>query len=578
MVTTASRSGRRVGLTALALGVLLVSACTTKEPVVQRPTARGGTLSMLLDSPVRAWDPQRISGGTESQFAVRTFLRTLTTQAPAGVGFSPGLVADLATSTGYQTDGGRTWTFTLVGDAKWQDGRSVTCEDVRYGVSRNFARDRLGGGSRYPAALLDIPTVKDATGSQVSAYAGPSSGVGQALFDRAVTCAGQEIAFHLKAVTHDFNQAVSLPAFGPYRRDQDTPSSNAFSVFSCGPYMLEGVWEPGNGGRFVRNRNWLVRDDPVRLAYPDVIEAREGITTTAAIQRIIDDQGQGRSAVTVASAPPALHAQLTGTPRLAERVTTPDDPTVHLLLPNLRSPVMANPAVRQAFAMSTNRTAFAAAYGGPTAMTPTFSAMSRNLPGRQDVNPFGVPLTGDPAAARAVLTAAGVSLPVPVRLAYPASEEADRAVDALAATWAQAGFAVTPTAVPVARPGDDIVVAPAAAAAFDVVERSWRAAWASGSTVVPELFDGRRAGAGEANGGFDDPEVDRAIDAAYAVVDDETRNRRWGEIDAMVARAGGHVALGQARSMFIHGSGVQGYQDNLLLGGQVDLATVQVPH
>jgi len=60
-------------------------------------------------------------------------------------------------------------------------------------------------------------------------------------------------------------------------------------------------------------------------------------------------------------------------------------------------------------------------------------------------------------------------------------------------------------------------------------------------------------------------------------VNETARDARWGAIDEMIATAGGHIALGQEKLMFIHGSGVVGYQDNLLLGGHVDLATIQVP-
>ena len=577
-MTMVPRRGRRMALTATVVALLL-SACTTRQVPTDIPgSARGGTLGVLLDSRVEHWDPQRMGAGPEGEFAVRTFLRTLTTQAPAGVGFSPGLVADLATNTGTESDGGKTWKFSMVDDAKWQDGRSVTCEDVRYGVSRNFARARLAGGSPWPAALLDIPTVKDAAGLDVPAYAGPYLRTGQPLFDRAVSCSGQQITFRLKVAVHDFDETVSLPAFAPVRKDQDKGDSSNFSVFSCGPYMLEGVWEPGQGGRFVRNRNWLGLGDPIRVAFPEVIDVREGLATTTAIQRIIDDRGVDRRAVTLADAPPALQTELLGNQELRTRVTNPDAPTVEYLAPNVRSPVMSNPAVRQAFAMATNRDAFAAAYGGLSAMTPTYAVMARNLPGHKDFNPFGVPRSGDVAAARAVLTRAGVALPVPVRLAYRASAMSDAAFTALKATWDLAGFAVTLT--PIGGDYYRAISAPEAATRYDVVRATLSADWPSGSTVLPPYFDGRvtvtAAGPGRDYGYFNDAAVNQAIDAANAVVDHATRSSRWGDIDEMIAKAGGHIALGQQKYVLVHGSGVVGYQDNLLLGGHVDLATTRV--
>ena len=57
------------------------------------------------------------------------------------------LVGDLATDTGTMTDSGKTWKFTLKGDAKWQDGQPLKCDDVRYGISRTFATDVIHNGT-----------------------------------------------------------------------------------------------------------------------------------------------------------------------------------------------------------------------------------------------------------------------------------------------------------------------------------------------------------------------------------------------------------------------------------------------
>ena len=66
----------------------------------------------------------------------------------------------------------------------FQDGSPITCADIAYGVSRTFANDVINQGPTYAIAYLDIAT--DADGS--SSYKGPYTGVGQELFDKAVTC------------------------------------------------------------------------------------------------------------------------------------------------------------------------------------------------------------------------------------------------------------------------------------------------------------------------------------------------------------------------------------------------------
>ncbi|MEP6631144.1 MAG: ABC transporter substrate-binding protein, partial [Lapillicoccus sp.] len=508
----------RMGLTALIVAVLVLvaglSGCSTRQLSPATPTARGGTLHVLVDRRIDAWDPQRIDRAEEASFAGRTFLRTLTSQAAAGSGFLPGLVGDLATGTGTPSDDGRIWSFTLVKDAPWQDGRFVTCADVKYGVSRGFARDRMSGGPTYAVDLLDVPTYTNAQGATVSAYAGPYSGQGQSFYDRAVTCDGQTITFHLNQPRFDFGQIVSTPAFAPVRKDQDTERSDALSVFSSGPYMLEGVWRPGEGGRFVRNRKWLSFDDPVRLAWPDVIEVEEALPTTALVQRIVDDRGDDQTAITWTDAPGAMRDQLTA-PALAPRVTSPDSGAVDVLMPSATSPVLADPQVRRAFALATDRTAYAAAVGTP--MTPVTSTLALNIPGRSDENPLGTPAAGDPDAGRALLAAAGVAQPVPVRVAYPAGEAANRGFAALAGAWARAGFAVTLFPLSAAGPRG----------AADVTLLTVSAAWPSGSAVLPALA--ARTG---------DPA--RVAAAGQAAADPSliSRNGAWGALDAALVAAG----------------------------------------
>lgn len=561
--------GRRAAALTVALVLLCVAGCTNRQVTTGIPTQRGGTLQLLLDQRVPAWDPQRIGSVPVGAFAARTFIRTLTTQAPAGVGFLPGLVGDLATTTGQALEGGRSWTFSLVTDATWQDGRFVTCADVKYGVSRSFARDRVTGGGQYAVELLDIPAVTDAQSRRLSAYEGPYSGKGQQLYDNAVTCSGQSITFHLNAPRYDFGQIVSQPAFAPYRKDQDTSRVDAWSVFSSGPYMLEGLWKPGEGGRFVRNRKWVSRDDPIRLAWPDVIEVEEGLPTTTVVQRILDDQGTDRSAITWADAPAAMRSQLQ-LPQYASRVTRPDSGVVDVLLPNLASPAMANPAVRRAFTLATDREGYAAAEGSP--MTATTSVLARNIPGRDEVGPPDIPVTkvpaaADPDAARALLASSGVSLPEPLRVARPASEAATRSFAALRGAWERAGFAVTlvPVTEAVAPAGADIG---ASAPAADVAWRSVSSPWPSGSAVLPGLVSGGAAG----------PGVAQTVERGYALADPVKRNAAWRALDAQLVAEGDLVPLAERQRVLVHGSGIRAYQDNVLLGGLPDLAAIEVAH
>ena len=550
-----ARAARRGLAATLVVGCALLGACTTRQAEATGLTPeRGGTLHVLFDSRVEAWDPQRIATQTESAFAVRTFARTLTAQAPAGTGFLPSLVGDLSTTTGIAQDGGRTWVFSMVSDAPWQDGRFVTCADVKYGVSRTFATDRVTGGTTYARDLLDIPSATDAQDRSVSAYRGPYSGVGQELYDRAVTCEGQEITFHLKAPRFDFDQIVSLPEFAPARQDQDTDRTNRdpLSVFGSGPYMLEGVWKPGEGGRFVRNRKWIPRDDPVRNAWPDVIEVEEGLPATTVAQRLLDSAGDDATAITFGDAPVAMNEQLQE-PAAAARTSRPDSGAVDVLLPDVATPALSNPTVRRAFAMATNRQGYASADGSP--MTPSTSVLARNIPGRSAADPVGITPAGDASAARAALDAAGVATPVRLRLGYAPSAAATRGLTALQSAWEQAGFAVT--LVPRAT-GPDVT---------DIRLTQVSAAYPSGGAVLPGLV-----------APLGDPALSAAVRAAEATPDATARNRAWGELDTTMTAGGDVVPLAEHQRILLRGTGVQAYHPSALLGGLPDLAVITVTH
>ena len=179
----------------LGLGLTLVTtSCSSGSSTIVEPSsatpvpAAEGTLYIVRHGPVGAWDPQRLNIGADMAFAGRVFQRTLTAWAPATrQNTLPALAPDLAMDTGKAGAGGRSWTFTLRTDAKWQDGRPVTCADVKYGISRTYATDQITGGLTYALDLLDVPYKPDGS----SVYAGPYRKTGQAAYDRAVSCSGR---------------------------------------------------------------------------------------------------------------------------------------------------------------------------------------------------------------------------------------------------------------------------------------------------------------------------------------------------------------------------------------------------
>ncbi len=536
------------------------------------PAQKGGTLYILNLGPHNGLDPQQSYVGADLEFAARAYARSLTTYS---VGRDSKLIPDLATDTGTMSDSGKTWRFTLKGDAKWQDGKPVSCDDVKYGISRTFATDIIHNGPTYIINFLDIPAAADGSPT----YKGPYSGVGQADYDKAVTCQGQTLTLHFKIPWVDFNQAAaSLAAYSPFRKDKDKGAQSLFDVFSNGPYMLSGTFDANKGGTWVRNPNWDASTDPVRKAYPDKIVDVEGVATETIYQRLLAAGGNDKTALSFTQAPASLLPQIAANPAAAARTVNTDAPYVDYVQPNITSKVMSDPKVRQAFAMATNRDAYVTANGGTQVMTPTYSICNPVMKCYdKSFNPFGAPTSGDAAGARKVLQDAGTTLPVPIKVVYRKSPTRDAALAALKQTWDAAGFSTTLEGIT-----DKYyrTIAGAAMKDRDVFWASWGADWPSGSTDIPPLFDGRvnitASSSNQDYGYYNSDTVNSAIDAAYKITDTDAREKAWGAIDQRISKDGGVVPLVSQKFTFMTGPGVKGAQVNPLFGGYYDLATISL--
>ena len=572
---------RCTAVLALSVGVILVTtSCSMQlasdvKPTSAAPSTSGAPLTILRLGPVAAWDPQRLSVGAEMAFAGRVFERTLTAWSPATQpDILPDLAPDLATDTGTVSAGGRSWRFTLRSDATWQDGKPVTCADVKYGISRTFATTQITGGSTVALALLDVPRNTDGS----STYAGPYLKTGQAGFDKAVTCSGQTITFTLARPVPDFNQVAALSAFGPVRADKDRGAQSATEIFSNGPYMLKTAWTPSVGGTFVRNPHWDMASDPIRKARPTQIVYKEGIPVETAISSIMGNARSGSLELTGDSAPPVLQHNIMSTPAIKDLSTNPRAPFVDYLLPNFSRPTMANLKVRQALAVGTNREAYVTALGGDTAAESTFAMINKSLPAYHDFNPLNVPPRGDATRARSLLQASGLAMPVRITVAYRKGAIADTAMAALQHGWQDAGFSVTLEGLE--SDYFTTITSVQNSRAYDVMWAVGSAEWPSGSSVIPSLFDSRlnltASSSGQDYGRFASQEFNAKIDAAAKIPDASQRERAWGDLDMQIATQVAAIALTNQKYMYVHGGGVKNYIDNPALASTVDLATVDV--
>jgi peptide/nickel transport system substrate-binding protein len=572
---------RKHGIAAIALGgvvALAAAGCggtsSTSGAGATRVVApkAGGTLDYLTQRSAEHLDPQRTYVGRDIADESRLVYRTLTSYPVASGAGGTKLTADLATNTGTASNGGRTWQFTLKNGLKWQDGSAVTCADVKYGVSRTFATSVITGGPDYAIQLLNIPT--NAKGNSV--YQGPyiQDPVGEAAYDKAVACTGQTITFNLNKPVGDFNYTVSMPAFAPYKASIDEGDRSNFSVFSDGPYELQGTWAQGVGGTFVRNPNWSAATDSIRKALPDKIVFTEGLTPEVIAQRIISDQGNDKFDVTDTAVPEPMIPNVQVNPAMTSRSADVLSPFVDYLLLNFKT--MTNPLVRQALATSTDKAGYVAAMGGTDAAAPATSIIASSVLGYKTYNAFNTLPAGDAATSKALLTQAGVKMPYPITYAYDGGTPTqEKEAAALAAGWDAGGFNVKLNDVSASYIQD-----PANASQYDVAWGDWSADWPSASTDIPPLFDSRANLTSTSNGQdfgyYQNAAVNKAIDAANATISAPTQAAMWGVIDETIQKQDGYIPLAQEKLFLIWGSGVTGFIDNPAMDSYPDLGSIGV--
>lgn len=512
-------------------GALALAACgggannnSNGGPNTGTPTA-GGKISYLTNAEqFDKVDPQRVYTGEDLAFFNGTIMRTLTAykfSKDSTEGTS--IVPDLATDTGTQTNGGKTWSFTLRDGVAFETGDPITCADVKYGVSRTFATDIITGGPTYAISMLDIPKNDDGS----SKYAGPYKGTGQDLYDKAVTCSadGKTITFNLARPVPDFNYTTTLLAFSPVPKAADTGEKYDDKPVASGPYKIS-VYKKGKGGQMVlvRNDKWTQASDDYRKAYPDSWEVDFGLEDQVIDQRLIQGAPADQTAISTQLTPESLPVVFND-PKFAERRTNEFDPYVRYFAINVKK--VPNLQHRMAIAAALDREALRTNAGGAYAGDYADGVIKPNL-GKDyaPTNMWGgllgqtIPDTGDPEYAKKLIAESGAPMPT-ITFDYPNNPTNTKAAAIIVASLAKAGITAKPNPI---EPGQYYGVVFDPAKAHELINAGWGPDWPNASTIIPELFT--------PTGGFnlsqyDDKAYNDATAKALVELDRDSQAKQW---------------------------------------------------
>jgi peptide/nickel transport system substrate-binding protein len=488
----------------------------SQGPAAEVPGARrGGTLKLITEADFEHLDPQRTYTFAAMSLQ-QMFLRTLTVFKEDGQG-NVMLVGDLATDTGRDVNKDcKTWEYTLKEGLRFEDGTPITAADVAYGIARSFEETIDGGPTYIQEWLADEPVYN-------STYKGPYTSGSDAVPGLTVKD-DRTLVFNFAKPHCDLPFALSLPTSVPVPKAKDRRTEYDRAVVASGPYKIR---EYVKDTRLVleRNPHWDPNTDPLRHAYPDLIEVEIGPDDQAATERALAGKGADAGAVALDEVPQALVNQVLSDPSLGDRVIRKSAPSVwYLTINNER---VTDLKVRQAIAYAIDKQGILATQGGEAAGRLTHTLLADTTIGHTNYpNPYDGGPTGNPEKARELLGGQRPKLVFMSRSTAFGQQTAPIVEQSLE----RAGFDVTVQYV-----DDHNPTARTRGNPYDIYLTNWAADWPSAVSTIPVLWDGRKLSPqGNSNVSyFNADDVNAEIDRVSNLPAGEA-GPEWAKIDQMI--------------------------------------------
>ncbi|MDX3226098.1 caspase, EACC1-associated type [Streptomyces sp. ME19-01-6] len=536
--------------------------------VVNPSKARGGTLKFVGRSDADSWDPQRSYYGFAWNFS-RYFTRTLVTYAPKPDKGGSELVPDLATSKGKVSEDGTTYTYTLREGLTWEDGSSITSQDVKYGIERAWATDVLPGGPTYLKQVLD-PDGK---------YKGPykDDKLGLTSID---TPTSKTIVFHLAEPNSDFEQMLAMPAGSPVPSAKDTKAKYQQRPFSSGPYKFSS-YAPGKSLELIRNAEWNQSSDPVRAALPDRITVDFVQDDNARSQRLFAGSYDMDLQPTLSKAAIARAVHDT-----ASKARLDDPYTMgirYLGLPRTVKP-LNNIHCRKAIIYGTDRRSVQTALGGPGAGEIATNMLPPGIEGANPTDdPYDVLENGGKAngsEAKKELAACGKPNGFQTNVAVRAGNPDDlSAAEALKSSLSSVGISITIEQIELSN-YYTAVGSPSTVKkkGYGIILGRWLPDFPTAQGFLQPLVDGRFIlPAGNVNfAQLDDKSINGLFDKALAGQDRRKIREMYRQINRKVSDSAGYVPLIFQKNYTWRSPRLTNVYTSHIYGGSYDFASLGV--
>ena len=493
--------------------------------VVNASTHKGGTLTFDLSNTPDSTDP----GNTYYAFMLnfdRLYAMPMFTykSCPGACGLQ--LVPDLATDMGTTSADGKTWTFHIQSDVKFENGTVVTSQDVKYAIERTYDRSVLANGPTYYQVLLTDPK-----------YPGPYKDkspdkMGLTAID---TPNATTLVFHLLAPFPDLPDVLAFPNSAPVLPSADTGSNYQLHPLSTGPYMFKS-YTLNKQLTLVPNPNWNPATDPNASQLPSQIIMNMNVNQADIDNRLLHGDIQVDAAGTGMAA--AGRAQALANPTLKSNVDNPINGFARFIYINTKVAPLNNVHCREAIEYAANKSTMQIAWGGPFAGGQIASTiMPPNIVGYKSFdyyNALSQP-AGDTTDAKTQLQQCGQPNGFSTSLAYRSDRPTETAaVTALQASLASVGIKVTLKGFPSGSYYTNFAGAPAYVHSHDLgmAAGGWGADWPNGFGFLDELVAGNTiAPTGNTNIAEENDPTVNSMFTQSTTITGAARTALWSQID-----------------------------------------------
>jgi peptide/nickel transport system substrate-binding protein len=497
--------------------------------VVNPSSHAGGTVVFDNSSTPDSTDP----GNTyypDMWNTVRLYGRALVTYKSAPGAAGSQIVPDLATSLGQVSDNGLTWTYHLRPNIKFEDGSTVTSQDVKYAVERTYAKDVLPSGPSYFQLLLTDPKYPGPYKDQTPGKLGLTS---------VDTPNATTIVFHLQKPFSDFDYVAALPQTVPVPPAKDTGANYQLHPVSTGPYMFQS-YQLDKQFTLVRNPNWSAATDPNRKQLTDKIVFNLHVNANMIDSNLIHNFAQVDQAGDGVRA--AARAQILANPSLKKNADNALTGFLYFTYINTKVKPLDNVHCRRAIEYAADKVAYQTSYGGPvaggqiasTALTPSIVGYKKFDLYEATTQPHG-----DMAKARQELAACGQPNGFSTNVAYRTDSPTEKAAAAAEQqALSRARIKLTLQGYPSGRFFTNFAGIPNYVHQHDLglAISGWGPDWPDGFGFLYYLTAGPAIRpAGNTNiSELNDPVVNNMFTTALATTSIAARTQIWSQIDRQV--------------------------------------------